>query len=166
MSKRGQAFVLLGFPAVLAALGAALYPSQRANIVLGAIAVTLSVGLIYLLWTIGWSTKGHRPLVSLLGARSARRERPSDLASFERMLGWQVYTAPEFNHRVRPVLRSILSARLRETRGIDPDDPHARVPSLPEPLAALLPARSADVDPESKIRTEDLLVLVTRLEEL
>ena len=166
VSKRTQAILLVALPTVILGFSALTFPEQRSNLALAAVVLGLTAVLVYLLWTVGWSTRGHRPLASLLAVRDRPADRPSDLAAFERMLGWQVYTAPEFNHRVRPLLRSILGARLRETRGIDIDDPNASPGALPEALLPLVAPRSADIDPESKVRTADLLVLADRLEEL
>ena len=48
-----------------------------------------------------------------------KSERPPDLERIERGLGWERYSAGDFNYRVRPMLRRLVTARLRERHGID-----------------------------------------------
>ena len=166
MTKRLRALALPGVPIAVAGFSAALYPGQRPTILFVAVVVGLSALGIALLWWIAAATRGHGPLAGLFGMRSERRPRPADLSSLERMLGWQVYSEPEFNHRVRPVLRSILRARLLEERGLDPDTTPAssvEVPGALRPLLEVHPSRRDDAPP---IRTRDLSVMVDELERL
>jgi hypothetical protein len=157
---------MLGFPAFSALVAAAIYPDQRRGIALGAIAFALVTVLVALLWWVGISTKGHRPLPALFGASPDRSRRPSDLSSLERMLGWQVYSEVEFNHRVRPVLRSILRSRLLERRGIDVDVAPPDDVGVPDPLRRLLAIQPPEGDENARIRTADLETMVAALERL
>ncbi len=49
---------------------------------------------------------------ALLGRRPSRA-RPPDLEALERSLGWRSYSGPEYDHRVRPILRRVTLAKLR-----------------------------------------------------
>lgn len=75
--------------------------------------------------------------------------RPSDLEAIERALGWRSYSGPEYDHRVRPVLRRAAAARL----GSAPP---------PDQLAALM----SDVPTSDTVRTPQIAASVAEIEGL
>jgi hypothetical protein len=157
---------MLGFPAFTAIGAAAIYPDQRRAIALGAIAFALVTVFIALFWWIGLATRGHQPLRALLGETPDLSRRPSDLRSFERIMGWQVYSDLEFNHRVRPVLRSVLRSRLLEDRGIDVDVVEPAEVGVAAPLRRLVAIEPPAADGDARVRTSDLETMVAALEQI
>jgi hypothetical protein len=167
MSKRTRVALLLGLPLFVALLAGALYPGQRVGIAVVVIAATLTAGTVALLTWIVWAAHGNAPLAKLLRPYRAGTTRPSDLASLERVLGWKVYTEAEFNHRVRPILRSILRARLTRSYAVDPDSaPDRALASVPNAIKHLVPSTPLPPREEGRVRTEDLVVMVKELERL
>lgn len=47
-----------------------------------------------------------------LRTRPPTRARPADLEALERAFGWRTYSGPEYDHRVRPILRYFAVRRL------------------------------------------------------
>jgi hypothetical protein len=161
-----RVWVLIGLPLLVAAFSAAIYPDQRAAISVVVVAV-MSVGFIVAIaWRTLWSARRDRAIAALLRARRSAVRRPGDLEEMERAFGWQVYTVPEFNHRLRPILRSVLRSRLRWRRGIDIDlSPERSVEALPPRLSELVaPTRARSED--ERVTTQDLVDLVGELERI
>jgi hypothetical protein len=95
-----------------------------------------------------------------------REERPSDLEHLERTLGWGRYSSADFRHQVRPVLRGLVTLRLREGHGVDldasPDDARRLLsPNLWDAVVA-----PADPTSEHIVRTVDVARLVDEIEVL
>ena len=68
-------------------------------------------------------------------------ERPADLRRLESDLSWNTYERMDFEHRVVPLVRRLVSARLLEHRGIDMSrHPETALAVLPPILKLLVPA--------------------------
>jgi hypothetical protein len=92
-------------------------------------------------------------------------KRPADLEQLERVLGWGQYAPGDFNYEVRPLLRRLVSQRLRQ-RAIDIDlTPDAARSIVSEELWDLVVAKQP-VETQSVIRTPDIARMVDEIEEL
>ncbi len=145
------------------------FPANRILVVELTVAALLAVGLIKMARDAG----SLRPRGGSFFARdfdqSGRAaQRPDDLIRVERIVGWRSYDALDFDRRVRPFLRQMLSYRLRAGYGIDPDhDPEAARAVLPPQLAQLVEG-SSNPDPFAGVRVDARLVsaLLSQIEEL
>lgn len=97
---------------------------------------------------------------------SAKIERPEDLERIERRLGWGQYSSGDFNYRVRPMLRRLAAARLRDAHGISLEEDGEKARSVAS--ADLWDYVIAKQPPgaERVITTADIARLVDDLEEL
>jgi hypothetical protein len=167
VSKVARVGILLGLPVFVAFISGVMYPGRRVVIALVMVGIGLVSLLVALLWWIAWSARGSGPVTKLLRPYRARPSRPSDLAGFERTFGWKIYSEPEFNHRLRPVLRSIVRSRLRHSHAVDVDNsPQVALARVPAGLQTLIPDPPPAPDESVRIRTDDLMQIVSELEAL
>lgn len=91
-------------------------------------------------------------------------QRPDDLERIERRLGWGRYAQGDFNYRVRPLLRRLVSHKLRERHRVDlVEQPEAARAHVSAELWGLVIAKEP---PESDrvIRTDDIVRMVDEIE--
>jgi hypothetical protein len=162
VTKRVQLFIAWAFPVALFGLAVWIYPKQRVSIVVAGIALAGVIAALTLLWKVAWAARGNRSLASLLRPRPRREPRPDDLERLERIFGWKVYSGGDFDFRVKPVLRSILRARLLEKQNIDVDDSPERARAAISP--ALAPLLSDGLDENERFETKDLEAMVRDME--
>lgn len=93
--------------------------------------------------------------------------RPEDLERLERSLGWKTYEPREFDNRVRPLLRELITARARDRFGVDAvgDPQGARVVMDPELVDLAGDVRAKDLYNRA-LTTDDIMDIVTRIERL
>ncbi|CAN5569405.1 hypothetical protein BH24ACT26_BH24ACT26_10890 [soil metagenome] len=139
---------------VTLALGAAIVlPPWRPVIAASAALLVFLVGTNHVAAQIA-SFRSARPSVfdQALAPPSGGPQRPPDLESLERMLGWKTYSRRDFDHRVRPVLYRLLAYRLSAARGINLETQRdAAAQALPAELVWLLD--DAGAPPASSIDT-------------
>ena len=77
-------------------------------------------GLMVLVYAWLWSgfqvrslaSRGKSPYEQILLAPVYKKVRPADLVRYERILGRKIYTPGDFDHTVRPLLRTLIRHRL------------------------------------------------------
>lgn len=118
MSHRLKLTLGLAGIVVATATAGIVLPGHRRVILAAGVMVLLGVlliemaGLAYRLAeeSSAWARVRHVATPSI--------ERPADLERIERRLGWGQYSVGDFNYRVRPMLRRLAAARLRNSHGI------------------------------------------------
>ena len=96
-----------------------------------------------------------------VAARHEKAGRPEDLRRSERVCGWRIYEARDFDFHVRPLLKELIAFRLEERTGTlddaTPDDPELRQLAGP---------RSAEEIYDRAMTTADLERIIGRIEAL
>jgi hypothetical protein len=92
-------------------------------------------------------------------------ERPADLERIERLSGWVAYSQVDFNHRLKPLIVSLIARRLQISRGIHLVEGDAPPPGLLSPQLTALIDPSGE-EPESSITTADLHRALDEIEAL
>lgn len=152
---------------VVAAVAAVAAPGRRGVVVSAAIVAILAEAMLEL-------TRVARPASGpaapewdrIRRVASVGPKRPSDLERLERALGWGRYSTADFNHQVRPVLRGLLAARLREHLSVDLDtEPELARPYVsPDLWETIVVKREPTEGPV--LQTSDVERLVTEIEAL
>ncbi|CAN5261255.1 hypothetical protein BH20ACT22_BH20ACT22_18130 [soil metagenome] len=125
-------------------------------------------GLMVLVYGLSWSglqvrslaARGKSPYDQILQTPLYKKVRPADLVRCERTFGRRVYTPGDFDHTVRPVLRTLIRHRLA-FGGVALDD-DAR--TLDEELSGLIGRVPAEALYGRNLLTADIERMVHRIE--
>ncbi len=140
----------IAFFAIIGAVALILAPGWAPEItMIGALVTALVVSLEILLSIGALKMRGPSVYDEALRTLASGASRPADLVALERSLGWRAYSAKEFDHRVRPVLRRVALSKLGRSE----------LPELLQPLLAGDPTSST-------VRTAQIERLVTEIERL
>ena len=124
-----------------------------------------SWGLFLLVYGLVWSglhvrglvRRGKSPYDQILHSPAHSRARPPDLVRCERIYGRSVYTPGDFDHAVRPLLRSLIRHRLvTEHRGAAEGDPFEAGMTIDAELDSLVGTESAEGLYGRNLKTADI----------
>jgi hypothetical protein len=120
----------------------------------------LAWGLLKAVGGIRLLTRERSEFDNALASTTHRSVRPDDLARCERTFGWKTYTARDFDHHVRPLLRELLEHRVGEAGRSG-----ATFQLGPE-LRALSAGAEAEATYGETVTTDDVERIIRRIEDL
>ena len=131
MSHRVKLALWVAGIAVATVASSVILPGHRETSVAAGAMTLLAVLLIEVaVLAYGLAGKSESAWARVRHVAVVDSERPADLERIERRLGWGQYSTGDFNYRVRPLLRRLAAARLRDGHGVELEDDEARVRSL------------------------------------
>ncbi|MDQ3783280.1 MAG: hypothetical protein M3360_00010 [Actinomycetota bacterium] len=129
-------------------------------------------GLMVLVYGLLWSgfqvrslvARGKSPYDRVLQTPVYERMRPPDLVRCERIFGRKVYTPEDFDHTVRPLLRTLIRHRLALGGDVLDDAAHAPKETLDEELSGLIGRVPAETLYGRNLSTADFERMLHRIE--
>ncbi len=129
-------------------------------------------GLTVLVYVLLWSglqvrsqvARGKSPYDQILQTHVYNRMRPADLVRCERTFGRKLYTPGDFDHSVRPLLRTLIRHRLAFGGGVLDDVAHAAGEKLDGELSGLIGRVPAETLYGRNLLTSDLERMLDRIE--
>ena len=128
----------------------------------------LSVLVYGLIWSglqvRGMAAHGRSPLDQILRPPVGKRSRPADLVRCERIFGQKVYTPTDFDHSIRPTLRTLIHHRLALDRDGAGGEGKSADGALDDELTGLIGKAPAEALYGRDLVTADIERMLGRIE--